>query len=194
MRYKEFNPNQVLEKCIPLFWSKGFGLCPISEIVEVTGVNRFSLYEEFDNKEGILYAALDLYNERYASKNLNILSEGDGSQETITNFFKSYLTGNERHPPGCFIIQMATELADSNEQVRQILDAFLDTLNEGFQRVLVSNNYSQENAAFYARHLSGLFCTSISFCLIHTYEERLKYVENGINVIFQKSIDHAPIP
>ena len=61
MRYKEFNRNSVLEKCIPLFWKNGFRACAISDIVEETGVNRFSLYEEFENKEGILYAALELY-------------------------------------------------------------------------------------------------------------------------------------
>ena len=58
MRYKEYNPNSVLEKSIPLFWEHGFGGCAIKEIVEATGVNRFSLYQEFEDKEGILYLSL----------------------------------------------------------------------------------------------------------------------------------------
>ena len=66
MRYKEFHKNTVLEKCIPLFWKNGFGACTISDIVRTTGVNRFSLYEEFNNKEGILHNALALYQQRDA--------------------------------------------------------------------------------------------------------------------------------
>ena len=54
MRYKEYNVNRVLEKSIQLFWKNGFRGCSVKEIVEVIGVNRFSLYHEFADKSGIL--------------------------------------------------------------------------------------------------------------------------------------------
>ena len=65
MRYKEFNRNKVLEDCIQLFWEKGFNSCSISDIVERTKVNRYSLYEEFEDKDGILLQTLILYKKRY---------------------------------------------------------------------------------------------------------------------------------
>lgn len=60
MRYKEYNRNKVLEQSLAVFWQKGFNGCSVNELVEITGVNRFSLYSEFENKEGILYASLNL--------------------------------------------------------------------------------------------------------------------------------------
>ena len=54
MRYKEYHPNRILEKSIELFWTNGVNGCSINDIVEYTGVNRFSLYNEFENKNGIL--------------------------------------------------------------------------------------------------------------------------------------------
>ena len=78
MRYKEYNRNAVLEKAIRLFWQKGFNGCSINEIVEVTGVNRFSLYHEFVSKEGILYASLELYRERYSKDKFDLLKNSDG--------------------------------------------------------------------------------------------------------------------
>lgn len=74
MRYKEYNTNNVLEKSIKLFWENGFRGCSINEIVQTTGVNRFSLYHEFENKEGILYASLHLYKKRYCQEKLDLLN------------------------------------------------------------------------------------------------------------------------
>ena len=71
MRYKEYNVNRVLEKSMALFWQKGFNGCSVNELVKETGVNRFSLYNEFENKEGILYASLELYRERYCDDKLS---------------------------------------------------------------------------------------------------------------------------
>ena len=42
------------------------------------------------------------------------------------------------------------------------------------------------DAEFYARHLIGLFCTSMSFCLIHSETQRQQHIANGIKVILNK--------
>ena len=78
MRYKEYNVNKVLEQSTNIFWTKGFKACSINDIVEETGVNRFSLYHEFQDKNGILYESLKLYRERHASVKLEALKkDGD---------------------------------------------------------------------------------------------------------------------
>ncbi|MDP4679712.1 MAG: TetR/AcrR family transcriptional regulator [Cyclobacteriaceae bacterium] len=100
MRYKEFNRNKVLDHCISLFWKNGFNSSSINEIVSITGVNRFSLYKEFGNKEGILYSALELYNDRYFSENLNVLNQKKDLRETLMEFFASLLSETRAHSPG----------------------------------------------------------------------------------------------
>ncbi len=64
MRYKEYNVNSVLKKTIRLFWKRGFRGCSINDLVDETNVNRFSLYHEFSNKEGILYHSLEYYQKK----------------------------------------------------------------------------------------------------------------------------------
>ena len=113
MRYKEFNRNRVLEKCIPLFWGNGFRACAISDIVRETSVNRFSLYQEFGNKEGILIATLKLYKERYSSENFNILTK-DGRSENILNEFYSSFFDSANKQDGNFVIHVGVELADTD--------------------------------------------------------------------------------
>jgi len=191
MRYKEFNTNTVLEKAINLFWQKGFNPCPISEIVKETGVNRFSLYQEFDNKEGILEKALQLYLNRYANKYLEKL-EGIGNvTEKLKSFFFSYLDNTKMHPPGCFIIQVGTELADQNLEIKLFLTEYLNEIEKEFFQLMEKEGNKKEKSAFYARHLTALFCNTMCFSVIHTRQEQERIILNGMNLILKKQNSHV---
>ena len=88
MRPKEFSRNSVLEKCITLFWEEGYTGTGIQKVVARTGVNRYSLYEEFGNKEGILLASLELYKERYVP--LEKLTKSSTVQDALFQFYSSF--------------------------------------------------------------------------------------------------------
>jgi TetR/AcrR family transcriptional repressor of nem operon len=182
MRYKEYNTKRVLDKCIMLFWDKGYNGCSINEIVETTGVNRFSLYHEFSNKEGILYESLNLYQERYAKDKFALLNSDGPLVSVLKDFYLSFL--KEADPvPGCYFIHIGTELADSDPRVKKSVDAFLMRIHDLFVNLLTRHQYDLSNAQLKARHLLGLYCTIMSFCLIHTPEERENYTLNGIKII-----------
>ena len=125
VRYKEYNREAVLENAIQLFWQSGFNGCSINEIVETTGVNRFSLYHEFENKEGILYASLELYKERYSKEKLALLKDSTGAiEEILLNFYLSFLE-DKQVISGCYFIHEGTELADTDAQIRESLNKYL---------------------------------------------------------------------
>lgn len=185
MRYKEYNKNKILEKSIPLFWENGFRGCSIQEIVKVTGVNRFSLYDEFENKEGILYSALQLYKERYTESKFEILhTEGDLSS-VLQEFYLSFLNSKEKNQ-GCFYIHIGTEMADDDPKIRELVKNYLYHIERLFIARLQRCDAYSADAEFYARHLVGLFCTSMSFCLIHSRTQRQQHIANGIKVILNK--------
>jgi len=182
MRYKEYNINKVLEKSIVLFWQKGYNGCSINEIVQVTGVNRYSLYHEFKNKEGILDASLNLYRERYCDNKLSLLQPGESLFETLKKFYMSFL---EKNTPtsGCYFIHIGTELADTNETIKNSLNDYLNEIQSLFSKLLIEYKFTIKDAELKARHLLGLYCTAMSLGLIHTSEERNQYVTNGLNLI-----------
>lgn len=189
-RYKEFNSNRVLEKCIKLFWNKGYGSCAISEIVNQTGVNRFSLYEEFDNKDGILYSTINLYKERYSDNRIKILSEKGEIKNILKKFFLSYHSENGSHPPGCYIITVSTELGDTDPAVKESLRDYIEEIKESLSKLLLHGSLDAP-IEFYVNQLVGLFCTSMSFSLIHSFEDRVKFIDNGLRVIFRKKSNYA---
>ena len=51
MRTKEFDPEEVENAVMQVFWRKGFAATSIQDLVEETGLSRSSLYSSF-KKEG----------------------------------------------------------------------------------------------------------------------------------------------
>jgi len=60
-RPKSYDRTDVLDRATRLFWAKGYEGTHLAELVEATGLNRFSLYNEFGGKEGLYRAALEHY-------------------------------------------------------------------------------------------------------------------------------------
>lgn len=182
MRYKEYSPNKVLEKSIELFWKNGVNGCSVNDLVEYTGVNRFSLYNEFENKLGILYASFDLYIDRHCKSKFELLKkEGDVTQ-VLFEFYLSFLS-DKNTIPGCYMIHVSTELADSDSKVRERLKNYLNELESLFYTLLLKHDYSEVRSDFLSKHLVGLYCTAMSFCLIHTRVVQENYLLNGIQLI-----------
>ena len=184
MRYKEFNNNVVLEKCINLFWDNGFTSTSINDIVDVTGVNRFSLYKEFDNKDGILKNSLDLYLERFASKNLAILEENGSAYDLIIKFISSFWIESPEHPPGCYLIFIGTELADFNDVIREYLDNYLNNLESKFEELLKTDKELSSNSVILSKIVTAAFCTSMCSCVIQSNEESMEYLKNILDLNF----------
>lgn len=184
MRYKEYSVNRVLEQSIKLFWKNGFRGCAINDIVNETGVNRFSLYHEFKNKEGILYASLKLYRERYCQDKFDHLKDQGNLKDVLKKFYLSFLKETNT-APGCYFIHIGTELADGDEKIKVLVDQYLTEIELLFIILLQENNIEMQRSKVLARHFVGLYCTSMSFCLIHTSQQRNRHIETGIHVILK---------
>lgn len=191
MRYKEFNANRVLEKCINLFWDKGYGGCSVKEIVEATGVNRFSLYNEFENKEGILFASLELYNSRYRTVKLKKVLPAKTLTDDLKTLFGEFLLEDTNHPPGCFTIHIATELADHHEKVKKLLNDYTSELQKKFYSILQHHQNGNPQNDFFAKHLVVLFCSSMCHCVIQSKEARINHIDTSIQVLLNKRQEYA---
>ena len=162
--------------------SFAFKGCSINNIVTEVGVNRFSLYHEFNNKEGILYASLKLYKERYCPEKFQILDNEGFLEDVLKDFYFSYLN-EQTQLSGCYFIHIGTEMADEDAEIKNLVSSYLEEVEKRFIFLLIKKGVDQEEAELKARHLLGLYCTSMSFCLIHTKEKQLEHIKNGIHII-----------
>jgi TetR/AcrR family transcriptional repressor of nem operon len=58
---KHFDPDQVLDTVVRLFWQRGAGATGIQDVVATTGLSRSSLYATFGGKQALYLAALRRY-------------------------------------------------------------------------------------------------------------------------------------
>jgi len=72
-RPREFDPTQVEQTAMRLFWERGYDGVSISDVSAATGVNRRGIYAEFGSKEGLFERAWRRYLEgpsRYTAEAL----------------------------------------------------------------------------------------------------------------------------
>jgi TetR/AcrR family transcriptional repressor of nem operon len=105
-RPKTYDRDEVLENALLLFWRKGFEGAHLQELVEVTGLNRFSLYKEFGSKEGLFEAAMDRYMGQLASLVAHLEAEPAGVGN-IRRYFEALIDYRFRH--GCFLVNTLSE-------------------------------------------------------------------------------------
>ena len=182
MRYKEYNRNKVLETCILLFWRKSFQSVSISEIVKITNVSRSSLYHEFTNKRGILNAALALYLERYSRMYfLNRNDEGD-LKMALQEFYGVFSRYKSNSPPGCFILYIAMEMADGDEEIKMFFEEYLKEIKDRLQVILSKYPDYQNDQSRLVNNLVGLFCSTMSLCYVQTEQEKTEHINLKLNI------------
>lgn len=185
MRYKEFSNNKVLEDCISLFWESGFNGTSVKTIVDHTKVNRFSLYREFESKQGMLYASMNLFRDRYSREYAKRLEPTAQIEEALKAFFFLYLQ-KKIHPSGCFVINMATELSDNDAQVNAFLKDYLQELEAQFSTLLNTYEQYQPSAESIASNLVLLFCNSMCYCHIQEEKESQDFISLNLEIILNK--------
>lgn len=188
MRAKEFNRNRALEKCVVLFWNNGYSASPINKLVEVTGVNRSSLYDEFENKMGILLAAIDLYIERYVNPKMEVLFAAEEDEKVLFSFLKSFSENDPKHPEGCFLVAMALELGNDYPEISKKLDDYLKRLKDAFIQVSTQSfEGSEMDIASRADQLIGLYCSGTSMSVVFKQGEMERYFKANLKIILSNN-------
>ena len=106
-RPRSYDREEVLDRAMTLFWAKGFEGAHLNELVEVTGLNRFSLYKEFGGKDGLFREALQRYLREAERTYDEALSAKPQGLENIIRYFDQIRFPQDYH--GCFMINTLTE-------------------------------------------------------------------------------------
>lgn len=74
---KQFDPDVALEAAMQLFWAKGYAATGLTELLEVMGIGRKSLYDTFGSKRALFIRALDRYSQTVVSEIFGVLKNPD---------------------------------------------------------------------------------------------------------------------
>ena len=140
-RQKSYQRSEVLEKAMQLFWKKGYVGTHLSELMQKTGLNKFSLYNEFGGKEALFHQCLSLYLDQadeYYSQTLNKTPYG---LKNITNYFSTIRFSEDYH--GCFFVHTLSESHVTPEKSYDLV-----------------RSYSEKVESFYLKNIDAALANS----------------------------------
>lgn len=121
-RPREFDEDEVLAAALRLFWEKGYEATLLSDLMEVTGLTKSSLYQAFGNKEGLFWRVVERYQRDFLDFRHEALAE-----PTPRRIAERLLDGiTELHsgavnPVGCLELNTALTGSKESEPIRQEL-------------------------------------------------------------------------
>ena len=137
-RTKAFDPDQVLQQAMLLFWREGFRQLSMDSLVQKLGVNRYSLYQTFGNKQAFFQQALVLYTDTVFNRLLSPLQEQQGKTAIVAYFrLLQRQLQNDQASAGCMLLNASLSAGQLSEESLNLIKASLRRQEETLQKVLV---------------------------------------------------------
>lgn len=122
-RTKQFEFEAVLDAAVSLFWKKGYHATSANDLVAHLGVSRSSLYDTFGDKRTLYLKALHQYRKKIIGRHLYLIEQAVDVKETLEAIFNLIIEQDidDFHPRGCMLVNAATEMAATDEEVAAIV-------------------------------------------------------------------------
>ena len=167
-RKKKYNRDKLIDKAMALFRLYGFAGTSTQMLVEELGVNRFSLYAEFANKQKLFEAAIERYNQKVIEKTfapLELPSAGIKDIRSLIEFYASAINGPAAGR-GCLLCNTAVEFGSQDPgntgfvqlYFKRLSRAFNISLNNAYSNGELHNSVSPgKEADYFTATILGLF-------------------------------------
>ncbi|PCF93916.1 TetR/AcrR family transcriptional regulator [Vreelandella nigrificans] len=163
MRTKEFEPDDVADAAMRVFWQRGFAATSVQDLVEGTGLSRSSLYSTFENKQGLYQQALRRY-QAITTANVELLSS-PGSPKRLIRHLLMLIVEDELSDPqrrGCLVANATLELAGHDEAIAELVAHNFQRLQKSLEKLIHRGQKSGEvDAQKSARALAHFFVNTM---------------------------------
>ncbi len=120
----EFEYNDVLTNAMEQFWREGFEASSVQKLLDVTGINRGTLYNSFGDKDTFFKACLDHYNKLIAKDLDASLNNADLSPwAAIEKYFDLAVlsVSNKQRSMGCLLVNSLCESINYDKEIQKIV-------------------------------------------------------------------------
>lgn len=182
---KQFNVNEVLDKAMQAFWSRGYQGTSMQDLLDRMGINRGSLYSTYRDKHALFLAALRMYDDTIRHKRLADLESRYAPREAIRQLFLAFTSqaserGGNR---GCFLTNTALELAAHDPEARKIVAHAQKEIEAFFARMIRKGQAEGEVAPHVkpAEAASGLLASLIGLAVLTRSRPERALLQNIID-------------
>lgn len=133
-RKKEYLEEEVVEKAMHVFWKNGFEATSMQMLEKEMGINKFSIYSSFGNKNGLFLESLKCYQNK-TSAMFQKFRAGTKGIADIKQFFYDSVSisleiGNQK---GCLLTNTYNEFSKKeNESINAQMHGFMANVKDLF--------------------------------------------------------------
>lgn len=118
-----FDKEKTIQRVTELFWEKGYNGTSMQDLVDVTGLNRSSIYNTYGDKFSLFTQALHHYKNSQTDFLNSLKNRAKSPKEVINLLFEGVWSElNPQNNKGCFLSNCTTELANANKDVHEFLE------------------------------------------------------------------------
>lgn len=137
-RPKEFDPEEVLDRALELFWERGYEATSMADLVEHLGIGRASLYATFGSKHELYLKALDRYLLKVNPSPIEFLSRPGPALPLVRALVERYAdeAACDSKKRGCMVANAAVERLPGDRLVARRVEMAWDTLEAALAAAL----------------------------------------------------------
>ncbi|MHA6765432.1 TetR/AcrR family transcriptional regulator [Streptacidiphilus sp. PAMC 29251] len=165
---RAFDRDEALEVALREFWQHGYETTSVASLTRAMGINPPSLYAAFGDKRQLFGEVVQRYAAGYGSYGERALAEPTARRavETLLRLAAAEYT-DPSHPPGCLVINGATNCTPAAEEVKAELRALREGTKHALERKIEADiaaarlpegTDARALATFYAAVVQGM-CT-----------------------------------
>jgi len=145
MRTKEFEPDQIADAAMRVFWERGYAATSVQDLVEGTGLSRSSLYNTFESKQGLYQQALRRY-QAVTTANVALLAEPGSIKELVRRLLMRIVEDELGDPQrrGCLVANATLELAGHDKAVAELVAHNFLRLQKALEKLIVRGQQTGE--------------------------------------------------
>lgn len=147
MRTKEFEPDEIADAAMRVFWARGYAATSVQDLVEGTGLSRSSLYSTFESKQGLYQQALRRY-QAITTANVELMASPGSTKDVIRQLLMRIVEDELGDPQrrGCLVANATLELAGHDESVAELVADNFQRLQKALEKLIVRGQQSGEVA------------------------------------------------
>ncbi|PSU92994.1 TetR/AcrR family transcriptional regulator [Photobacterium kishitanii] len=126
MRSAEFDRDRVLRSAMDVFIAKGYSNTSMQDLKQATGLHPGSIYCAFNNKRGLLLAALEHYRDQRYAQFVALFSQSVSVITAIETYLEQVVDECEREQiKDCLLQKALSELAQQDIEVADTISHML---------------------------------------------------------------------
>lgn len=143
-RTKNFDREEKLLEAMALFWQQGYADTSVADLVNHLGINRFSLYNTYTDKETLYREALDCYLHKVSFPRISRAFPESASLTQLIDYLKDFAQLQREQTYGCFVQNAILERAFRDDDVLKAGGLLYQALSDRFRQALETAQQQQE--------------------------------------------------